>query len=163
MTRSMRLSRLAYALSVAVLIGGSIVFAQFQDQFVPQSYADHIWTAIGVTYVMISSARLADAGFRFWRSFILIAIIVFVALPTAAIFAYLHFVGLPMDPAALELMTITLGRGTIVLLGAISLFCLAFPTAPAVAGSGRGRDDDDILNWKPPGSGPIQGNQEPRT
>ncbi|WP_024278418.1 hypothetical protein [Xanthobacter sp. 126] len=162
MTRSMRLSRLAYALSVAVLIGGSIVFAQFQDQLVPQSYVNHIGTAIGVTYVIISSARLADAGFRYWRSFILIAIAL-VALPTAAIIAYIHFVGPPLDQAALEVMTIALGRGAIVLLGVISLFCLAFPTATAAAGRGRGRNDDDILQWNPPGSGPIQGKQEPRT
>lgn len=162
MTRSMRLSRLAYAFSVAVLIGGSIVFAQFEDQLGPQSYARHVGMAIGVTYVMISSARLADAGFRYWRSFILITITL-VALPTAAILAYIHFVGPPLDQAALEVMTITLGRGTIVLLGAISLFCLTFPSATAAGGSGRGRDDDDILNWNPPGSGPIQGKQEPRT
>lgn len=162
MTRSMRLSRLAYALSVAVLIGGSIVFAQFQDQLVPQSYANHIGTAIGVTCVIISSARLADAGFRYWRSFILITIAL-LAPPFAAFIAYIHFVGPPLDQAALEVMTIALGRGAIVLWSAIFLFCLAFPTAPAVAGSGRGRDDDDILKWKPPGSGPIQGNQEPRT
>ncbi|ABS69946.1 hypothetical protein Xaut_4727 [Xanthobacter versatilis] len=161
MTRSMRLSRLAYALSVAFLIGGSFVFAQFQDQLDPQSYANHVGMAIGVTYVIISSARLADAGFGFWLSFILITITL-VALPTAAFIAYIHFVGPPLDQAALEVMTIALGRGAIVLWGAISLFCLAFPTATAAAGSGRGRDDDEILNWNPPGSGPIQGKQEPR-
>ncbi|MFG1332837.1 hypothetical protein V5F41_16515 [Xanthobacter autotrophicus] len=163
MTGSMRLSRLAYALSVVFLIGASITFAHFQDQFGLQSYARNVRMAVSATYVIISSARLADAGFRYWRSFILLTIFL-LALPVGGFFAYAYFIGLPKDPAEhADFLLIAAGLTNIVLWGAISLFCLAFPTASAGGDSGLGpAADDDILDWKPSGHIPPQQKREPR-
>ncbi|MFG1179987.1 hypothetical protein V5F40_08245 [Xanthobacter sp. DSM 14520] len=163
MIGSTRLSRLAYALSVAFLISASIAFAQFQDQLGIQSYARDVRMGVSATYVIISSARLADAGFRYWRSFILLTIIL-VALPVIGFFAYTYFIGLPKDPAEhADFLMIAAGLTNIVLWGAISLFCLAFPTAGAGGDSGLGpAAADDILDWKPSGHIPPQQKREPR-
>ncbi|MEP9348056.1 hypothetical protein [Xanthobacter sp. KR7-225] len=170
MIQRLSLTRTSYALIVVAYVIFSAASFWFAEEFARLPFARNLNTAISVVFMIFSAARLQDAGFRYWRSFLLIVFILFV-VPTASLFAYMIFSD--FNRQSLDDQYQVLG---IMVLAGISLqmlvagFCLLFPSVSPVGNDkrsplpspGKAPPEDDILNWTPPGSRPPPARQDPR-
>ena len=84
MTSVMKLNRTYYAVFLALYAALMAGTAFYLDDLGLERYARAIRTGLTGAYVICSSARLADAGFRFLRSFAGIILVLFV-LPLLAL------------------------------------------------------------------------------
>jgi len=161
--QALRLTRPAFALSILALMILGVGFAFLAEDLGLERYTRSIRTGLSSAFLLSCAARLADAGFRFLRSFIWL-IVICAVLPFVGFFAYAYFVGLPPASAGREefiLMSAVVAG--IILMAGLLIFCMAFPSAgPNDSAGGPGAHaDDDLLNWTPRGHTPAQ-KTEPR-
>lgn len=157
MTSVMKLNRTYYAVFLALYAALMAGTAFYLDDLGLERYARAIRTGLTGAYVICSSARLADAGFRFLRSFAGIILVLFV-LPATAFVAYVVYIGLPKVPEEHEpiIVLVAVGAGlTLQIL--VTLFCFLFPSAAQPAAEAAGP-----LLGHPTSGGRAVERQEPR-
>lgn len=164
MIKRLRLTRTAYAGAVVAYAILSVALIVFADALAEVPQARAIGTGLGAAFLVMSAARLVDAGFRYWRSLLCLALVLYV-LPLGGILAYMFLAGLPTPGTDAEL--VFLGVSLIGVTGLqvlVAIFCLLFPTAapdaPATTPD-AGKAKDDLLDWTPPGYVPPSSRQGP--
>lgn len=157
MTKSLRLTRTSYAVSLAAYAAACILLTVFAENLRLLPYMKSVNSGLSAFFVMASAGRLVDAGFRFWISFICIATFMFV-LPFMLFFSYGILVGLPKIKAEADALVFNVAViGGFSLLVIVAGFCFLFPSAAPKAPL-----QDPLLDWTPKGHVPPTERQEPR-
>ncbi len=157
MTKSLRLKRTSYALSLAAYAAACILLSVFAENLGLLPYMKNINAGLSAFFVIAAAGRLLDAGFRLWASLICITLFMF-ALPFILFFGYGMLIGLPKVKAEADALMFN-----VALIGGVGLqvivagFCLLFPSAAPKA-----PPQDSLLDWTPPGYVPPTERQEPR-